>query len=135
PTFFMRVLLTMMPDIRVTSEFEKVPLYQMYGRDYSSRRFKGSGSPEEPPLAFHGPVMALLPDAMVVGSSVESVKEVVSRYVGKNTTPSLASLAAFKQATGKLKDRPGLTRILNTSTWYSEIPMASRCGPSSCPKR
>jgi hypothetical protein len=108
PTFVMRTALTMMGNIRVVSEFENVPLYQEYGRDYSAERKKGSGSREQPPIRFHGPVMALLPDAMVMGTTVESVKEVVSRYLTKNTTPSLGSLAAFKQAAGKLKDRPGI---------------------------
>jgi hypothetical protein len=106
PTFVMRTMLTMM-DVRVISEFEKVPLYQEYGRNYS-KQFKGGGKGEEPPLEYYGPVMALLPDAMVMGSTVESVKEVISRYLGKNTTSSLASLTAFKQAAGKLKDRPGI---------------------------
>ena len=51
--------------------------------------------------------MALLPSTIVLGSTAEGVKDVILRYKGKSSEPSLASVAAYKEA-AKQRDKPGL---------------------------
>ncbi len=118
PTFFMRASLTMM-EMRIVAEVDKVSLYQQFGFDYSKRVAPG-GAPVPDEAKFHGPVFALLNDTIVIGSSVESVKDVVSRHQGKSATPSLASVDAFKQ-TAAVRDRPGICGYLDFATLFGHL--------------
>ena len=50
--------------------------------------------------------MAMLPSTIILGSSAECVQDVIRRFKGKSSAPSLASVAAYKDAV-KQRDKPG----------------------------
>lgn len=108
PTFAMRAYLSM-DQLRVVTEVDKVPLYRQHGIDF--RNFQpvapGGAAPQPQAPAFHGPTFALLPGMIVIGSTTESVKEIVHRFQAKTATPALSSVSGFKEA-AKMRDRPGL---------------------------
>jgi hypothetical protein len=103
PTFLMRAFLTL-SDARRLDVCEGVNLYQEKRIDYSKPRVKGG----PPPVAnWMGPICALMKDGLIMGSTADSVKDVIRRLKGKTADPSLASVKAFKEA-AKLRDKPGL---------------------------
>jgi hypothetical protein len=109
PTFLLRMYLSM-DQVGIVSEVEGVQLFRPKRPDY--RNFKdfdpGKGDvPRRPPIREMGPTFALLPGAVVIGSTTDSVKDVVRRFKGKNAEPALTAKTAFKES-AKLRDKPGL---------------------------
>jgi hypothetical protein len=105
PTFIMRAYLTGDFEVRKIGACEGVALY----RSKRSQFVKAPPGAAPPPVVKEdGPTYALLPNAIVIGSTTDSVKEVIKRMKGKNAEqPSLASTRAFKDAS-KQRDKPGL---------------------------
>jgi hypothetical protein len=101
----MRAYLTGDFDVRKVGACEGVTLY----RSKRSQFVKAPPGAFPPPVVKEdGPTYALLPNAIVIGSTTDSVKEVIKRMKGKNADqPSLASSRAFKDAS-KQRDKPGL---------------------------
>lgn len=99
PTFIMRTALTVDPWMRRIEEYEGIGLYREKRQDFRKK--------EAAVVDFSGPTYALLPDGLIIGSSTESVKEMVRRLKGRTSDPSLASVSAFRNAAA-LRDKPGL---------------------------
>jgi hypothetical protein len=102
PTVILRMALTADPWMRRVAECEGISLYRERERNRGLKA-KGQAAPPEP----HGPTYALLPDGLIIGSTTDSVKDMIRRLKGKTADPSLASVAAFRNA-GKLRNKPGL---------------------------
>ncbi|HBI41623.1 MAG TPA: hypothetical protein DDY78_02040 [Planctomycetales bacterium] len=104
PTFYMRAMLTADFNVRTVAEVEGVRIYREHSQIF--RAPIAGAAPMPPQQEDHGPFMALLPSTIILGSSVESVQDVVRRFKGKSSEPSLASVAAYKEA-AKQRDKPG----------------------------
>jgi hypothetical protein len=103
PTFYMRAMLTVAFNVRTVVEVEGVRIYRQRSPNFQAAV---AGAPMPTQWVDQGPFMALLPSTVVLGSSVESVQDVIRRFKGKSSTPSLASVAAYKEA-AKQHDKPG----------------------------
>ena len=105
PTFYLRAMLTADFNVRSVAEVEGVRIYR------ERRQIYHPALPGQPPpmptWEDSGPFMALLPSTVVLGSSAQGVKDVIVRFKGKSSEPSLASVASYKEA-AKQRDKPGL---------------------------
>ena len=105
PTFVMRTILSVGGQYRIVGECEGIDLYREKSVEF---RPAVKGGEQPPPVArIHGPTYALLPDGFIIGSTPDSVKEMIRRLKGKTGDPALSSVAAFRDA-AKLRDKPGL---------------------------
>ena len=105
PTFVMRTILSVDGSFRIVGECEGIPLYREKRVEFRALK-KGDNTPP-PPAQPHGPTYALLSDGFIIGTTTDSVKEMVRRLKGKTADPALSSVAAFRDA-AKLRDKPGL---------------------------
>jgi len=105
PTFFLRGMLTADFNVRGVGEAEGVRIYREHRQVYHPA-LPGQ-PPPMPTWEDSGPFMALLPSTIVLGSSAQGVKDVIVRFKGKSSEPSLASVASYKEA-AKQRDKPGL---------------------------
>jgi hypothetical protein len=104
PTFIVRMYLTV-EEVRIVGEEGGIQLFQE--RSLPVRGGLGARiDPIAPEAKDHGPTFALLPDGVVIGSSIQSVKDVIRRYQGKASAAALSSVAGFQDA-AKLRG-PGL---------------------------
>ena len=106
PTFYVRAMLTADFNVRTVTEVEGVRVYRERRQNFIAAPAVAGAAPAAPQWVDQGPFMALLPSTIVLGSSVESVQDVVRRFKGKSSGPSLASVAAYKEAV-KQRDKPG----------------------------
>lgn len=104
PTFIMRTYLTVDGSVRKVDECEGIALYREKRMDFNAGKKDNT-----PPLPAQprGPTYALLPDGFIIGSTTDSVKEMIRRLKGKTGDPALSSVAAFRDA-ATLRDKPGL---------------------------
>jgi hypothetical protein len=109
PGFYMRMMMTMMP-LHKVAEVEGVGVYRE--RRYFEK-FKDEAPP--PKELERGPAMAMVPGAIVLGTSSDVVGDVIRRWKGKGGGPSLASVSGFQKA-GDLRARPGLFAYSDGST-------------------
>ncbi len=105
PTFYLRAMLTADYSVRGVAEAEGVRIYRERRQIYQPA-VAGQPAPA-PTWQDSGPFMALLPSTIVLGSTAQGVKDVIVRFKGKSSEPSLASLASYKEA-AKQRDKPGL---------------------------
>ena len=105
PTFYLRAMLTADYSVRGVAEVEGVRIYREHRQIYHPA-LPGQ-PPPMPTWEDAGPFMALLPSTIVLGSSAQCVKDVIVRFKGKSSEPSLASVASYKAA-AKQRDKPGL---------------------------
>src|SRR5262249_84730 len=101
PAIFMRDLMSV-PFSKNVGEVEGVRLYrsrQVYELPPDAKQDDGR--------ELFGPVMALMPGLVIVGSSTEAVGDVIRRWKGKAKEASLASVGDFQKA-ADLRARPGL---------------------------
>src|SRR5262249_49943679 len=80
PTFVMRPILSVNGNYRIVSECEGVSLYR--DKDIPFRAFAKGGPAPQPVAKIHGPTYALLPDGFIIGSTTDSVKEMIRRLKG-----------------------------------------------------
>jgi hypothetical protein len=123
PTFVVRVILAEQDTMRKIGACEGVTLYREKGEDFRGVRppAPAPGVPPPPPvIRERGPTYALLPGAIVIGSTTDCVKEVIKRIKGKTADPSLAGLRAFKDA-AKQRDKPGLFGYANGNEISQQI--------------
>ena len=106
PTFFLRAMLTADFNVRTVAEVEGVRIYRERRQNFIAAPAVAGAPPMPPQWVDQGPFMALLPSTIILGSSPESVQDVIRRFKGKSTEPSLASVAAYKEAV-KQRDKPG----------------------------
>jgi hypothetical protein len=106
PTFFLRTYLTM-DEVHKVADVEGVALYRGRRRDFGAVKQIPGQPPPPPVIREYGPAYALLPGMVVIGSTTESVKDVVLRAKGKSKESSLAEHRDFTQGV-KLRERPGL---------------------------
>jgi hypothetical protein len=111
PTFVLRAFLTM-DDFRTVADVNGVKLYRGLRRDFMAVKPVVGQPPPPPALREYGPVCAMLPGAVIVGSTTESVKQVVSRLQGRDKGATLAQDPTF-QKTSRLRERPGLFGYAN----------------------
>ena len=120
PAFIMRMVLASAPPsfIRKAGQVEGVTIY----REDSARRFQ----PVAPMGAVPQPAdveavhFAQLPGVVLVGSSQESVADVIKRVKGKEKRPSLAGAASFREGEA-LRQRPGIFLYANPSRGAEQI--------------
>ena len=105
PTFYMRGELSMGLGGRSVAEVEGVHIYRERRQKYE--QFVPGQPPQPPTWEDSGPFMAMSGEAVILGSSLDSVKDVIRRWKGKSTEPSLANVAAYKDA-ARQRDKPGL---------------------------
>jgi hypothetical protein len=106
PTFYMRAMLTADYNVRTVTAVEGVRVYRERRQNFIAAPAVAGAPPAAPQWVDQGPFMALLPSTIVLGSSVESVQDVVRRFKNKSSGPSLASVSAYKEAV-KQRDKPG----------------------------
>jgi hypothetical protein len=104
PTFVVRTIITVDSGMRKLDECEGIILYRDKSPDF--RKVAPGGAPA-PASEFRGPILAAFRDGFIIGSTADSVKEVIRRLKGKTGDPSLSSVAAFRDA-AKLREKPGL---------------------------
>jgi hypothetical protein len=104
PTYIMRTALTLDGGMRKVGECEGILLYRDLSPDFR-KAAPGGGPPQA--VEASGPTYAMFREGIIIGSTTESVKEMVRRLKGKNGDPPLASVAAFRDS-AKLRDKPGL---------------------------
>jgi hypothetical protein len=142
PTYTLRAYLSVGKEFRVSEEVEGIPLYQAVSHaDGPTNRppgpglpppggFPGQGGPPgkpgpgAPPLPpgpgprraaeATGLAYALLPRAVVIGSTPGSVGQVIRRLKGKAEEPALSGTAQFKDA-AKDRDHSGLFAYANVT--------------------
>jgi hypothetical protein len=114
PALFMRAMFFFDSELRTVAEVEGVRVYQERRRVYEEHKYGPRVEPlkrisAEPKVKYEqrGPVIAMLPRVIILGSSTDAVGDVIRRIKGKQSGDSLAGVKGFKDA-GKLRDRPGL---------------------------
>ncbi len=105
PTLYMRGMLSMGLGGRSVAEVEGVHIYRERRQKYEP--FVPGQQPKPPTWEDSGPFMAMTGPAIVIGSSLDGVQDVIRRWKGKSTEPSLANVAAYKEAAHQ-RDKPGL---------------------------
>ncbi len=84
PNFIMRVYMTADPSIRAAGKVEGVTLYWEKSRFFQAVGPGGAVPPvPQPPEKPSGPIFAMPPGVIVVGSSVETVSDVIKRMKGQ----------------------------------------------------
>jgi hypothetical protein len=104
-------------------EVDGVTLYRMRTRERRTPA-AGGGATGKEEVREQGPALAMLPDALVVGS-VERVKEVIGLAKGAQTKP-LSSTRAYQEANKAMGDRPGIFSLGDTQALLAmleQIPM------------
>ena len=86
-------------------DVEGVTLYRIRTRE--RRTPAGGEAPDKDQVREQSPALAMLSDALLVGSP-ERVKEVIGRVKGTDKTPALASTRAYQEASKGMGDRPGI---------------------------
>jgi hypothetical protein len=121
PTFILRAYLTM-DSVRTVGQVEGVTLFRALRRQFVAVRVGGPAQPPPPPLAEeYGPVYALLPGTVIVGTTTQGVQDAVRRLKGKSKGPTLADDATFRTAAGELRGRPGLFGYANLAVLGSKL--------------
>jgi hypothetical protein len=107
PGLMMRLFLTV-GHTRVVGREEGVTLYRA-ASDMAPRHAPGVGAPPAPPGGGgppeHGPVFAMMPGAIVIGSSAEAVTDVIRRAKGKGGAESLARNETFREVVKQAGER------------------------------
>jgi hypothetical protein len=122
PSLVMRVYLAEDVEIRKVGVCEEVTLFRAKGEDFGNRpKPPAPGVPPPPPvIRERGPTYAMLPGVIIIGSTTDSVKELIKRVKGKTADPSLAGVRAFKDA-AKQRDKPGLFGYANGGEMSQQI--------------
>src|SRR5262249_30376562 len=92
-------------EMHVVGEAEGVAIYPSRHQVFAPAPCGGAAP--APMFREEGPAIAMMPGLIIMGSTADSVREVVRRAKGKNADPTLASVRAFREA-ARLRDRPGL---------------------------
>lgn len=107
----------------VVSEVEGVKLYRQVERRTTTPLGPG-GAPAGPPGKTEtretGPMIAMTPSALVVGTPI-SVRDAIVRLKGRGKDPALASIADFQQARGQLANAPGFFQYGDMGALVSAI--------------
>ena len=128
PTFYMRGMLSMSTGGHSVGEVEGVRIYRQRTEKFSPPAAPGQ-PPAPPTWEDSGPYMALTGPAVIIGSSLDGVKDVIRRYKGKSTEPSLGSVAAFKEA-ARQRDLPGLFAYADVASLAQRLDdMKATLGP------
>lgn len=112
PNFIMRMYLTVDPMIRPAGKVEGVTMYWEKRRVFNRVGPGGAAPPPQPPESIRGPIFAAPPGAVIVGSSVETVGDIIKRMKGKEKRLSLLGAAGFQDAAA-MRQRPGLFTFVN----------------------
>jgi hypothetical protein len=107
PNLITRDILTLVSRFHIVARVEGVRLYQYRSSDILHPTIKGKEEAVKPQPDYEGPVIALMPKVVLVGSDVASVRDVILRMKKKHAEPSLASSKAFRQAR-ELRSKPGM---------------------------
>jgi hypothetical protein len=116
---YMRAWLTVSPfGIVIVGEAEGVPLYRQ--RELVFQAVAPGGNPVPQGRRETGPVMAMLPgNVLIMGSSVDGVKDAIKRSKGRVAAPNLGNVRAYKDAA--LRDRPGLFAYVDVEALTNQI--------------
>jgi len=98
PRLMFRALLTM-ERIKPAGKVEGVTLYRPFHRVGQE-------------MTEHGPALAMLPDALIVGSP-NLVENVIERIKGKNKAASLASVESYREANKQIGPEAGVFSFVN----------------------
>lgn len=98
---------------RIVEEVEGVPLFRE--RIEFFRKGGPGGEVRET-----GPVFAQLPKMVLLGSSVNGLKEIIRRAKGKSADASLAGVRAFRDA-AELRNRPGLFAYVDAEALTAQL--------------
>ncbi len=112
PNFIMRMFMTVDFQLRSAGIVEGVPIY--YERPHVFNRVgPGGAAPPAPmPQEITGPIYANPQGAVIVGSSVEAVSDLVKRMKGKEKRLALSGAAGFREA-AVMRRQPGLFAFAN----------------------
>jgi hypothetical protein len=96
-------------NVRLAGRCEGVPIYQerRVTHVYTAPVAPGGAAGVNTRKEEDGPAMALLPGALVFGSSADEVQGVIRRFKGKSGDPSLAGVSAYRKGLAQ-ESRPGL---------------------------
>ena len=127
PTFYMRGELSMGLAGRSVGEVEGVRIYRERRQNFQPNP---AGAPPQPPKwEDSGPFMALAGPAVIFGSSLDGVQDVIRRYKGKSNGPSLANVASYKEA-ARQRDKPGLFAYADLASLAQRLDeMGANLGP------
>ena len=123
PGFIMRAVLSSAPFFRSVGQVEGVTIFRedMFGRLQQGQPLAGAAG-EPVPMAAH---FAQLPGIVLIGSSKDSVADVIKRIKGKEKRLSLAGTAGFKDGAA-LRERPGIFFYSNPTRGTEQINVAVR---------
>jgi hypothetical protein len=105
-------------------EVQGVTIHRMRTRERQIPLKDGGDGPTQTTVRDEGPALAMLPDALIVGS-VERVKEVIGLAKGAQSKP-LSSTRAYQDANKAMGDRPGIFSLGDTQALLAmleQIPM------------
>ncbi|HZT81977.1 MAG TPA: DUF3352 domain-containing protein, partial [Gemmataceae bacterium] len=128
PTFILRMALTLDPQMRQVGDFEGLKLYREQRQRFVPVPKPGQPPPPPPMPELYGPTYCLFPGGLVIGSTTDSVKEVIRRMKGKTSDPSLANVAAFRDQ-AKLRDRAGLFGYADLGALGGQLDAMARKAP------
>lgn len=130
PGFVMRAFLSSHPMLRSAGQVEGVHVY----RDAENERaiaIGPNGNPAPPPTVPPDyTYYAQMPGAILIGTSMESVSDVIKRYKGKEKRLGLTGVAGFKEAAA-LRERPGIFAFVNTGRLAEMLDTATKGGPEA----
>ncbi len=106
---------TLLSQAQIVAEVEGVALYRE-----KRQIFRKKGDEAPPEEVERGPVVAQLPGLVILASSTDAVKDVIRRAKGKVADPSLANVAAYRNAAA-LRDRPGLFGYANVDALAAQL--------------
>jgi hypothetical protein len=115
PNLIVRDVLTLSPDFRVAARVEGVRIYRPRPSPEpdgpvpvpAEADKRKDGKIEKAPPPPEGPAIALLPKVVLLGTDVESVREVILRLKKKAEGPSLAAEKEFRHG-AELRGKPGM---------------------------
>src|SRR5260370_15800431 len=107
PGLYLRLFMSI-PMMKKVAEVEGVGLYRYNNDRETIFRLEGKKIDQPPaPGRESGPTIAMVPGAIVMGSSKDVVGDVIRRLKGKGKGPTLAGAAEFKK-TAELRSHPGV---------------------------
>lgn len=99
-------------------EVEGVRIYRMRTRERRTSAEGGDAGKET--VRDQGPALAMLPDALLVGS-LDNVKEVIGRAKRTITTPALSNTRGYQEASKGMGERPGIFSLGDVKSLLAAI--------------
>jgi hypothetical protein len=134
PGFILRMFMTADSTMRPAGTVEGVTIFGEIPRNFMRAVPAGGGAPPPPPPPSkpEAPFVASLPGAIIIGSSLDNVGDVVKRIKGKEAKPALSATPGFKDS-GVLRTRPGIFAYANPARGMEVLEAFLKTSPDMLP--